>query len=274
MTVLWWPSLSGHESRCSAKSLVECLHRVLRDSHWEHSALLRCGQFSFFQFWLLLPQSLCSKALIVGLRWSSWEECKLSSCQLTPSDLSLHSYVFCPNHRPLIASESPLLCCQRFSEEKPDTQTPVCYIPPSMDDADWALQICQGSPSWDERKHLPSFGVQRFTALLFLKRSVSEVPCLSNELSLLYLWKWVRRLKASNQSFLCIYVDFSRSLSVSQFTLCIWYTSFWSLDENLISPYIIVPLNKDDRHITISRILHVFPSWLLGGICLYFFIEV
>lgn len=46
-------------SRCSAKSLVECLHRVLRDSHWEHSALLRCGQFSFFQFWLLLPQSLC-----------------------------------------------------------------------------------------------------------------------------------------------------------------------------------------------------------------------
>lgn len=179
----------------------ECLHQFLRESHWEHSTLLRCGEFSFFQFWLLLPQSWCSQALLVGLRWSSREECKWSSCQLTPSDLSLHSDVFCPNHRPLSASKSPLLCCQRFSEEKPDTQTPVCYLPPSMDDADRALQISQGSPSWDEREHLPSFGVQGLTAQLFLKRSISEVPFLSNEFSLLYLWKWVSRLKAGNLFF-------------------------------------------------------------------------
>lgn len=250
------------------RSLCEYVHRFLRDSHWEHSALLRCGQFSFFQFWLPLPQSLCSKAVLVGLRWSSWEECKLSSCQLTPSDLSLHSYVFCPNHRPRIASESPLLCCQRFSEEKPDTQTPVCYLPPSMDDTDWALQISQGSPSWDEREHLPSFGVQRLTAQLFLKRFISEIPFLSNELSLLYLWKWVRRLKAGNHFFASTWTFLEAYLSHN--SLCIWYTSLWSLDENLISLNIIVSLNKDDRHITISHVLHVFPSWLLGGICFVF----
>lgn len=109
------------------------------------------------------------------LRWSSWEECKLSSCQLTPSDLSLRSYVFCPNHRPLIAKRISFTLLPEVLGRKPDTQTPVCYIPPSMDSADWALQICQGAPA-GMRRASSCTGVQRFTALLFLKRSVSEVP--------------------------------------------------------------------------------------------------
>lgn len=105
----------GQQMLYEANFSYRCVRGFLRDSHREHSILLWSSQFSFFQLWMFLPQSLFSKALPFGLRWSSWEGFKLASCQLTPSHPSKHSYILCPNDKPPTATRPPLLCCHRFS---------------------------------------------------------------------------------------------------------------------------------------------------------------
>lgn len=150
---------------------------VLRDSHWEHSALLRCGQFSF-PVWATSPQSLCSKALIVGLRWSSWEECKLSSCQLT-----LRFVTAFMSFAPTTGHSLPanlLYSAARGSRKKNQTlkhQSVISSIHGCT--LTGALQICQGSPSWWwEEWFSPSLGSEVTVPMLFLRRSVQKSPVL------------------------------------------------------------------------------------------------
>lgn len=120
-----------------------------------------------------ISQSLFSKALPIGLRYSSWEEFKLVRRQVVPSNPSEHSCILYLQQQATQYNQASFSFLPEALGWKSDTWIPVCHFPLSTEDTDQALTIFQWNPYWGEGEHHPCFGMTEFTARLSLKESFS-----------------------------------------------------------------------------------------------------